>query len=156
MRVLLWQVPKLCCRPCWHFKGNIIPWCPWPLSAGPQIPPKIRPDQLESWTWRIFEVSGKLAKTVQGQLAMSQGEAGCTPSVRLYGLTLKVYLWPIFQLRLLISSLLIPLWDFQTRSPACCCWTSHPDRSHLINFINLADWKRGTHRQLHSTTKHFF
>lgn len=40
MRVLLWHVPKPCCRPHWHFIGNIIPWCPWPLSAGPQIPQK--------------------------------------------------------------------------------------------------------------------
>lgn len=81
MQVLLWHVPKLCCRPCWHFKGNIIPWCLWPLPIGPQIPPpKIRPDQIESCTWMI-QVSGKWAKTVQGQL--SQGEAGCISSVRL-------------------------------------------------------------------------
>lgn len=55
------------------------------FQQDPKFPPNIRPDKIKSCTLMIFEV--------QGQVSLSQGEAGCISSVRLYGLTLKTYLY---------------------------------------------------------------
>lgn len=54
---------SLTLKPRWHFKGNIIPWRPWPLSAGPQIPPKnqTRSSHAPGW-FKDQENEQKLSK----------------------------------------------------------------------------------------------
>lgn len=143
MRVLFWHVPKLCCRPCWQFKGNIIPWCPWPLSAGPQITPKnqTRSDRIMYLDdfWSIRKMSSNCPRSTfclsgWGWLHL-QRQTVRTNFKNLFMLVIHG-LFSYFGLCSHLHDFHCGL--FELGSPACCCCTSHPDRSHLINFINLA------------------